>query len=218
MANLSSMVMSELQRANPDHNFENQNIYPSSSSSFPQQQMAQPDQMMQSQEQIATIRNAFMQLVENSPQLSDYFSKNQQNFQSVVNDPNIMLQVLSDAQQQAQQQTEQFQSQQSPPSSSPQQQQQQEEKDKKDFEEMATQYTDLGDVVLPKDKTFTERLINDLKIPIIMALLFLFLSRGYVTDLIQKYIPRVGGSPPLTMFVIFVVFLLFAYLVVKLLR
>ena len=241
--NLVGELVTEMQRTNPPHVFNVDNNGNASGSSQGQFQQGGINGAMpnggqnQNQNQNPVnpqLQQQFMIVLQQSPQLMQMF-QNPQNLQQALQNPQLMMNIIA--------QYQQLQSQSQMPQPNPNQiameqiQQQmavddpdeeEEEDDDVNPDQMLNlqgpvQYDEeIGDVNIPQpqnvNKGFTEKLMEDLKGPLIATLIFLILTQPTIKDFLITSIPKIQDSVLLQTIAFASIFLTLNYLSKKLLE
>ncbi len=216
--NLVGELISEMQRTNPPHVFSVDNngnqlgsAQGQSGVNNPSQQNSTPQQNGQPQAPInPQLQQQFMFVLQQNPQLQQMF-QNPQALQQVLQNPAAMMNLISQHQQMQAVQNNQ-------PNMQAMEQMQREtpeleEEEEDDDEDVnpdqmmnlqgPVQYEeDLEDIDVtqnstnqPNDnKSFMEKLINDLKSPLIATILFIIFMQPFFREFIIKMIPQIQNS------------------------
>lgn len=237
--NLVGELVNEMQRTNPPHVFNVDNNGNATGSSQGQFQQGGINGAVSggnnNQSQVnPQLQQQFMIVLQQNPQLMQMF-QNPQNLQQALQNPTIMMNIIAQHQQlQSQAQMaqptpnqlamEQIQHQ----MDTNEQEEEEEEDDDVNPDQMLNlqgpvQYDDeIGEVNIPKshnvNQSFTEKLMNDLKGPLIATLIFLILTQPTIKDFLVTSIPKIQDSVLLQTITFASIFLTLNYLSKKLLE
>ena len=221
--NLVGELISEMQRTNPPHVFNvdsNGNQTGSAQGQMGMNQMQGQGQMGGGQMgqggqggQVPInpqLQQQFMFVLQQNPQLQQMF-QNPQTLQQVLQNPAVMMNLISQHQQMQAAQAAQARPQH--PNMQAMEQLQQDSQEEDDDDDVnpdqmmnlqgPVQYEeDMGDINIPQtlkvqkaaDKPFMEKLLDDLKSPIIATLLFIIFMQPSFRDFLIKMIPKIQDS------------------------
>lgn len=191
--NLAGELISEMQRNNPPNVFNVEGSINSNESSTPA--TINPD-----------LQKSFMYVLKQSPHLQQKF-QNPQELNKVLQNPNDMMNVIHEYQQQNKMDADSSQELQDP--------QRSQEPQTLGNNESIQYEDDETDLPLAlqsnKEGNWKDRLLNDLRGPIIATILYIILTQQAIRDLIFKWIPQVQNRSILQTVIMAVIMLILSY-------